>query len=142
MGFAAQRGATGGEADLGSGQRDSGHGDQSDQIKDIDLAVPGHGCAGHRHQRINGHAFRGRIKPGEHFEHFETIFDGFAQAEDTPAANGHSGVLHIFDGAEPIVIGVTGHDIRIMFAGSIDVVVVSGHPGSLELAGFFRSEFT
>ncbi len=73
------------------------------------------------------------IKIGDDLKHAEAIGDGFTEAEDAAATDGHSRVLDVLDGSQAVLVGMRGHDVRIVFRGGVEVVIVGGYAGGFEL---------
>ena len=92
--------------------------------------VPGMGL-----QAIDGNAFRLRIKGAEGFEHAKAVLHTLAQAEYASAAERHLSSLDSLDGIESVLKGVGGYDVRVKLRRGVDVVIVGGDSGFLELAG-------
>ena len=81
-----------------------------------------------------------RIEVAEDFEHPEAVVDVFAEAENAAAADGHACLLCVADGAEAVVEGVGGDDVRVMLGRGVDVVIVGGDTGVFQLARFGLAE--
>jgi len=141
LGFVGELGAAGGEADAGLGDGDAGDGDHAGHIEGGDGVLAGEGGAGHGHEGVDGDAFGGWVELGDDLDHFEAVLGVFAEAEDAAAADRHTGVLDVADGAEAVVEGVGGDDVGVIFGGGVDVVVVGGDAGFLEGLGFGGAEF-
>ena len=45
-------------------------------------------------------------------------------------------------GVETVLEAVSGDDVLVVLGGGVDVVIVGGYPGFLELLGFHFTEFT
>ena len=136
LGFAGERAAPGGEAHFGAGQGDAGGGDEPHELKDVHGGEVGQLRAGHRDQAVDGRAFRQRVEVGQHFEQFEPVGFGLAHADDPAATKRHPGFPHGGNGVEPVLVGVGGDDLGVKLGRGIEVVVVGGDAGFLELAGF------
>ena len=138
--FLGESGATGGEADFAFGDRDAGDRNHADEVEDVDALVLGHGRAGHGHELVDGDGLGGRVEGGDDLNHLETVFGGFAEAEDAAATDRHAGVLHVADGFESVVVGVSGDDLGVELARGVDIVIVGGDSGFLEGFCFFGTE--
>ena len=141
LGFFGELGAAGGEADFGLGDSDAGDGNHTNEVENSDGFISFQWSAGHGHEGVDGNALGLWVEPGDDLDHFEAILDGFAEAEDAAAADGHAGVLDVADGIEAILKGVGGDNVGVVFGGGVDVVVVGGDSGFLEFLGFRFSEF-
>lgn len=87
LSFFGKGGASGREADFALGNGDARDRDHADEFEDIHSLVLGHGGAGHGHELVDGDGFGGRVKGGNDLDHFEAIFGGFAEAEDSAATD-------------------------------------------------------
>ena len=135
MGLAGEGGAPGTQTDAGPGQGDPGSRDQADQFEHVDGFLAGEGRSLLGHQTVDRHTLRSGVKATEHLEHFQPVILVLSHAKDSPAANGHPRFLYGSDRAEPILERVGGHNIPVMFGGGVEIVVVGGDPGFLQLAG-------
>src|SRR5204862_3033283 len=66
--------------------------------------------------------------------HFQPVVFALAHADDAAAADVHAGLLHGGDGIHAILERVRADDLGIEFRRGVDVVIVSGDAGFLELA--------
>lgn len=141
MGLFGEARAASGEADFGFWHGDASDGDHADELEGINDLVVCEGCAGHGHEGIDRDAFGERIEVRENFEEAKSVVRSFSETDDAAAADGHACVLDVGDGAEAVVVGVRGDDVRVVLGGGVEVVIVGGDACIAELFCLFGTEF-
>lgn len=131
--FFAQARAAGAETDFCLGQRNAGGRDEADQLENVDRRLILQRRARHGHETVDRNALGRGVEVGKDFEHFEAVEFTLTETDDTTAAHAHSRILHVGNCVETILEGVGRDDVRVMLRRGVDVVVVSGNTGFLQL---------
>ena len=134
-GFAREFVAAAGEAHAGSGHENARGGDGANHNHGIEFRNVGERSAFNPREDVNRHAFRMRIEIRELLQKAEAIFVGFAEAENSSAADGDTGFADARDGGEAIFINTRGDNVTVKVGRSVEIVIVSGEAGIFEARG-------
>ena len=132
--------AAGGKADAGLRKDNAGDGDKTHELEDVDGWLFLERGARHGHEAVDRDALGRRIESAEDFKHAQAVALGLTHPDDSTAADSHPGLLDRGDRVETILKGVGGNDFRIVLGRCVDVVVVGGDAGILQLAGLLIAE--
>ncbi len=140
LGLACETVAAGGEADFCFRQNNARCGDQAHQLENINRWRVGEWSSGDRGKAIDRHALRLRVHGAKNLEHFEAVDFRFPHANNSATANAEARALDRANGIQTILEGVGADDFFVMLGRGVDVVVVGGEAGFLELAGLDVTE--
>jgi hypothetical protein len=126
---------TGRQAHVAARHGDAGSGDGAHELEDINRIATRQGRAGDRHQIIDRHRFRGRIKAGQFRDQSGAVPARFTHADDAAATDLEPAGATPLQGVEPILVGVGGDHIAVILRGGIEIVVVVIQSGIFQLLG-------
>ena len=114
-GLARQRAPAGAQANHGSGHQNTRGGDCARKRQRIGGLRFAKRRAGDAHQHVDGHAFRVGIEARQLVQQADTVFVGFAHADDAAGADGDAGFSHRSDGAQAVFIEASRDDLTVKF---------------------------
>ena len=78
-----------------------------------------------RHQSVDRDGINSKLSKAHC--HIQTVFPGFAHADDTAGAGTHAFSLDFFESFNLHVVSMGSADVRKISAGGFDIVVIAGH---------------
>jgi len=130
-----QRDAAGREAHDGGGQDDARGGDGAQERVEGDHLAVAEGGALDGDEGVDGEGLRVGGQRGHGVDEADAVRVGLAQADDAAGADVDARVADVREGLEALVVGAGGDDGGVELARGVEVVVVRGQAGLLELAG-------
>ena len=130
--------AAGCKADVGRWIDEAEEGNRAEHVFCRQLWAAFHLCARDSHEGVDWDGFDAEFLQAD--GHVETVFPGLAHADDAAGADAEAFCLRHLDGADAVIIGVRGADLREEAAGGLDVVMVAGDTGGEQAVQLFTGE--
>src|SRR5215469_8763537 len=112
-GFTRKFVASAREAHAGSGHEDPCGGDGTNHYEWINLRSVGERSSVDAREHVDGNAFGMRIEICELVKEADAVLIGFADAEDSAAANGDARFANARDGFEAVFVNARGDDVAV-----------------------------
>ena len=113
--------ATSSDAKFALGIHKAEHGESSQAIAWGEVFLMLHGCSIDRMQEVEGDGFH--VEFLEREGHFDDVALAFTHPDDPAAAELQTCLAHVLEGFHPIVEGMGGADLFVVFAARVQVVV-------------------